>query len=108
MHLFISQFLKDLFWFTPSWADSSKETPGEYSCREVRDARGGAVLYNKGHAPTGATATVVMLALAPLMVGEPMLRAALQAVQDAAEHTALGTEERKTPAHIARAEGLER
>ena len=24
MHLFITHFLKDLFWFTPSWADTSK------------------------------------------------------------------------------------
>ena len=73
MHLFITQFLKDLFWFTSSWADTSKETSGEYSYTEVRDARSGAFLYNKDHMPTGAIATVVMLALVPLVGGEVAL-----------------------------------
>ena len=58
-------------------------------------------MYNTDHTPTGVTAMVVMLALAPLIVGEPMPRVAPQAVRDAVE--------RKTPARIARgAEGLER
>ena len=70
MHLFITQFLKDLLWFTSSWADTSKETAGEYSYTEVRDARSGAFLYNKDHMPTGAISTVVMLAVAPFLVGE--------------------------------------
>ena len=46
MHLFVTQFLNDLFWFTSHWADTSKETAGEYSYTEVRDARSGAFLYN--------------------------------------------------------------
>ena len=52
MHLFLTQFLKDLFWFTSSWADTSKETAGDYTYTEVRDARSGAFLYNKDHTQT--------------------------------------------------------
>lgn len=70
MHLFVTQFLKDLLWFTSSWADSSKETAGDYTYTEVRDARSGAFLYNKDHTPTGAITTFLMLAFAPLIVGE--------------------------------------
>ena len=70
MHLFLTQFLKDLFWFTSSWADTSKETAGDYTYTEVRDARGGAFLYNKDHTPTGAITTFLMLAFAPLAIGE--------------------------------------
>ena len=58
MHLFVTQqFLKDLFWFTSHWADTSKETAGQYTYTEVRDARSGAFLYNKDHTPTGAITT---------------------------------------------------
>lgn len=56
MHLFVTQFLKDLLWFTSHWADTSKETAGQYTYTEVRDARSGAFLYNKDHTPTGAIA----------------------------------------------------
>ena len=73
MHLFVTQFLKDLFWFTSPWADTSKETAGEYTYTEVRDARSGAFLYNKDHIPTGAISTFLMLAFAPLIVGEVAL-----------------------------------
>ena len=74
MHLFVTQFLKDLFWFTSSWADTSKETAGEYSYTEVRDAQSGAFLYNKDHTPTGAIATFLVLAFAPLIFGPARTR----------------------------------
>ena len=70
MHLFVTQFLKDLLWFTSHWADTSKETAGQYTYTEVRDARSGAFLYNKDHTPTGAIATFLMLAFAPFAIGE--------------------------------------
>ena len=70
MHLFVTEFLKHLFWFTSSWADTSKETAGDYTYTEVRDARSGAFLYNKDHTPTGAITTLLMLAFAPFIVGE--------------------------------------
>ena len=53
MRLFLTQFLKDLFWFTSSWADTSKETAGDYTYTEVREVRSGVFLYNKDHTPTG-------------------------------------------------------
>ncbi len=70
MHLFVTQFLKDLLWFTSSWADTSKEMAGKYTYTEVRDARSGAHLYNTDHTPTGAITTFLMLAFAPFAIGE--------------------------------------
>ena len=73
MHLIVTQFFKDPFWFTSSWADTSKETAGQYSYTEVRDARSGSFLCNKDHTPTGAIATFLVLAFAPLAIGEVAL-----------------------------------
>ena len=73
MYLFVTQFLTDLFWFTSAWAGASKDTAGQYTYTEVRDAQSGAFLYNKDHMPTGVIFTFVMLAFAPFVIGEVAL-----------------------------------
>ena len=73
MHLFVTQFLRDLIWFASDWADRSSNSAGDYSYTEVRDANTGAFLYKKDYFPTGAVGTFIVLAIFPLIVGEAAL-----------------------------------